>query len=140
MKIQFETRTHHKIKDSGAGYSGNDSFITRKRTRDALIQVMTERAQHEYERSVRFYEIYGDPFGDRQEGDIWEFGAWTNCDGKPLRFKAFVKWGEDFDSALINPDRASLKALFSDFSNPPYGIANDSRSFINEHFSIAKAL
>lgn len=139
MKIQFETRTHHKIKDSGAGYGGNDSFITRKRTRDALVQVMTERAQHEYERSVRFYETYGDPFGDRQEGDIWEFGAWTNCDGKPLRFKAFVKWGEGFDSALINPDRASLKALFSGFSDPPYGIANDSRSFINEHFSIVKA-
>ena len=140
MKIQFETRTHHKIKDSGAGYGGNDSFITRKRTRDALIQVMTERAQHEYERSVRFYETYGDPFGDRQEGDIWEFGAWTNCDGKPLRFKAFVKWGEDFDSALINPDRTSLKTLFSGFSDPPYGLANDPQMFFNEHFSIVKAL
>lgn len=140
MKIQFETRTHHKIKDSGAGYGGNDSFTTRKRTRDALIQAMTERAAREYERSVRFYETYGDPFNDRQEGDIWEFRAWTNCNGQPLRLQAFVKWGEDFDSALINPDRAILKALFSDFSNPPYGIANDSRAFINEHFSIVKAL
>jgi hypothetical protein len=139
MKIQFETRTHHKA-GNGAGFSGRDSFMTRKTTRLPLIEAMTEQAQREYERSVRFYETYGDPFGDRQEGDIWEFHAWTICNGQPLRLQAFVKWGEDFDSALINPDRASLKTLFSGFSDPPYGIANDPQTFINEHFSIVKAL
>lgn len=129
MQIQFETRTHHKIKNIGAGFGGRDSFTTRKRTREALIQVMADKAKDKYEHSIRFYETYGDPFGDRQEGDIWEFHAWTNCNGQPLRFQAFVRWGEDFSSAFINPDRASLQTLFSDFINPPYGASNNSRSF-----------